>query len=127
MRILLFLLMTMLINQVVFASTSYNCTHGGQAMSFQLDSKTHIIKFSNIDYFGAAQSLADYEFSAEMSNNMVQFNYDWYYTAEYKMVFLEDFTKHSQLENVEMLLTFNDYDGAWEDDVLMNCQIVPLR
>lgn len=110
----------------VFAeSYSFKCENSNkEKLSFNISTDTKTIVFSNIDYFGNAQIIKDTPFGATINDKMntVEFSYDWYYSADYKLVFTEKpFYYYTKNEIADLELSFDDSDGASVDKEKFSC------
>ena len=114
---------TLLFMNSAFAALEYNCIHDGQTVSFTIDQHEKIINFHNVDYLGYAQILVDHDFPCELKKNSLTFEYDWYYTASYRLNFKQPLATHQHMRGVEMYLTFDDMDGSWDEDIKFQCEI----
>ena len=110
----------------VFAeSYSFKCENSNkEKFNFDVSTDRKIIVFSNIDYFGNAQILKDSPFGVTINEKMntLNFTYDWYYSAVYKLVFTaKSFYQYTKNEIADVELSFDDSDGASADKEKFSC------
>ena len=123
MKKLLLIITIVLFSTSPFAAQKYDCYHQGTAIGFTVDQKVKTLNFYNTDYLEYAQITIDHNFSYNLTQNTIHFENDWYYTAFYELKFKQPLTEHHNLRGVELWLTFDDADGAYEDNVLFQCDV----
>ena len=90
----------------------------GKALDFVFSPDTDTVTVTDAEYLGYAQILTDVPFGADIAPTKIAFSYDWYYTADYSLTLSAPYYEDGQ---VEMKLTYDDSDGAFEDDVAFSC------
>lgn len=105
-------------------AASYNCQEkqGREKLSFHIVGQQII--FSDVEYLGYAQILVQHPFPYNQTDDhSIDFEYDWYYTATYNLEFLSPLSLHQRGDQVRLLLSFDDSDGAFANDVLFYCNV----
>ena len=121
MKHLILTTVILLLTNSIFAAVEYNCTHQDKTIGFTIDQDGQTISFHDVDYLGYAQIIVDHKFPSQLADKVLTFEYDWYYTAFYEIKFKQPISQHKYMRAVNMVLTFDDSDWAFEDDIEFQC------
>lgn len=124
------LILTLVIGLITVTASAneYRCKNlrNDKQLNFSIDFYNKYINFSNVQYLGHAQIETDYNFTSQVTGESIYFEYDWYYTAWYKLEFLSLINTHESGKNVIMKFSYDDSDGAWEERVTFYCEVKTL-
>ncbi len=106
-------------------TVEYRCYNedNNQSLNFILNNEQQTIRIVNNEALQYVQLPTEKELKYTTNYNSIYFEYDWYYTAWFKMDFTTPVDSHKAGDSLEMHLFYDDNDGAWEDNVVFHCSI----
>ncbi|OFZ46010.1 MAG: hypothetical protein A2381_00430 [Bdellovibrionales bacterium RIFOXYB1_FULL_37_110] len=123
--------LSLIISQFSFGQSYYfECEDAYAAtMKFEIHADRNVIEFSDISYFRDAQILKDLPFGMKKTSimengskmDLIDFSYDWYYTADYTLKFSKQVHEYQVNEVTFLYLTFDDHDGASVENLIFKC------
>lgn len=111
-----------------FADTNLVCAKASnqKELAFSLNLESNTVTFQDVAAFEGAHIAKDQALALDAdraADNVVAFEYDWYYTAQYELQFDRALNGLKAGDQVGAVLNGSDDDGAFFNDISFNCKV----
>lgn len=128
MKMVLFFVFLLTSYSALAKGYSFKCSDQKEGVfQFHISIERKVIVFSNINYFGGANILKDTPFGISIEDQSKKFNfsYEWYYTAEFQINFIDQsIYNYKKGDIAKAAISFDDGDGSSIDKDELLCMRV---